>query len=137
MRAEQGDPLAVGLQLEAVLEHEVRTEDRDVADPEDAKNNLGDIQAGCSGGFWERNGDTVLGEDTPHLEVLQHRMANPEWCREEPFLMPGMQESASGICATGEKPDDQASMLELGFFKGIVHFTCKDISQRKQRILLG
>lgn len=120
MRAEQGDPLAVGLQLEAVPEHEAKTEEQDVADSEVAGKDRGDIQAGCSGRFRERNRDT---------DLQRHQMVN-KWHTREQFLVPGIQphvrESSSEICVPTLHQEEE--QVRSGF-QG--HFIFKNISQIK------
>ncbi|XP_053145999.1 zinc finger protein 383-like isoform X2 [Hemicordylus capensis] len=93
MRAEQGDPLAVGLQLEAAVEREVTTEEQDTAGLQGAGKGPHTIQAGCSRGFWEKNGDADLAKDT---DAQQPPAVNPEWQTKEPLLNMELPHSVRG-----------------------------------------
>ncbi|XP_061475992.1 zinc finger protein 436-like isoform X2 [Rhineura floridana] len=123
MRADQGDPLAMGLQLEATLEHEVKTEEEhDVVGREAAGMGPPPTQAGSSRGCWERNGATVAlsEEDIICLDGPQHRMLNLAWPPKDQSLTKEMQnlvkESSMESCAPAtdlakdflpEKPEEE------------------------------
>nr|XP_028575938.1 zinc finger protein 773-like [Podarcis muralis]XP_028575939.1 zinc finger protein 773-like [Podarcis muralis]XP_028575940.1 zinc finger protein 773-like [Podarcis muralis]XP_028575941.1 zinc finger protein 773-like [Podarcis muralis]XP_028575942.1 zinc finger protein 773-like [Podarcis muralis]XP_028575943.1 zinc finger protein 773-like [Podarcis muralis] len=94
MRAEQGDPLTVGLQLEAALEHQVKTEDsQDMVGPKAVAVDPSAAQAGSSRGCWERNGAAVVlsEEDVIPLDAPPQRMLNSTWPTKEQPLAEEMQ----------------------------------------------
>nr|XP_008119640.1 PREDICTED: zinc finger protein 773 [Anolis carolinensis] len=85
MRAEQGDPLAVGLQL--------NPEEQGMVSSETARKRSSVIQAGRRRRFWGRQEDTVLKEDIVQFDGSQDQMLDPYW-HKEPFLAKEMQNVA-------------------------------------------
>ncbi|XP_067320058.1 zinc finger protein 845-like [Anolis sagrei] len=82
MRAEQGDPLAVGLQS--------NHEEQGMASSEVDRKRSSVIQDGRRRLFWERKEDLVLQEDIVQFDGSQDQMLHPYWFK-EPFLAKEMQ----------------------------------------------
>ncbi|KAH0630578.1 hypothetical protein JD844_013768 [Phrynosoma platyrhinos] len=103
MRAEQGDPVALGLQLECKEKDTVAS---------DVARNSQIIQSGSSRRFWERQENTVQEEDIVQFNGPQGQMLNPYW-REEPFLTKEMQNKGMESCS-------EADISAVGLGEGLL-----------------
>ncbi|XP_054831574.1 zinc finger protein 260-like isoform X2 [Eublepharis macularius] len=132
MRAEQGDPLALGLQPEAALEREVQTEEQNVV----AGKGPPATQAGGSVGGWGKPGEAFSKEDLVHLNEQEHQMPNLEWPTKENVPEQfwtrenSVRESSSKICRVAEgfrqRQQEEEEAEELGpvtFEEVAVRFT--------------
>ncbi|XP_048347357.1 zinc finger protein 160-like [Sphaerodactylus townsendi] len=98
MRAEQGNSLATGLQLEAALEQEVQTEEQNIV----VGKGLPAAQLEGSQGRWEKTEKAFSEKDLDGLHAQEHQMLTPECPAKENVPESSERESSSKICSVAE-----------------------------------
>ncbi|KAL8213311.1 UNVERIFIED_CONTAM: hypothetical protein K2H54_062200 [Gekko kuhli] len=109
MRAEQGDPLALGPQPEATLEHKVQTEEQDrvVGKGPPA------AQAKDSRGRWEQTGEASSEEDSACLDAQEHQVPDPE-CPVKENVPEQLRTQESSSRESGSKIHGRAEVSQQG-----------------------